>query len=215
MTGVKICGLSRPSDALEADALGANYLGVILAPGGRRSLSSSVAARVLEGTAARRVGVFVDAPRSELRRTASEVGLDVLQLHGAEAPDLLRSLREVGGWELWKVLRPRSASEFVAGVEAYGEVVDAILVDGYSPEASGGVGARFPWEEVAKHRALIPEGVRLVVAGGLRPDNVARAIRLLQPDVVDVSSGVEDAPGCKSSEALHGFFASVHAPSPV
>lgn len=206
---VKVCGITRRPDAEAAAGAGAAYLGVILAPGGKRTVAAEAVPGLLDGLPARRVGVFVDASADEIRSAARTARLDVLQLHGEEPPELLRELRASGQWTLWKAVRPRGAAEFVAAVERYAEAADALLLDGWSPAAHGGTGARFPWEEVARHRNLLPSGVSLVVAGGLRAENVARAVELLRPDVLDVSSGVEDAPGIKNPAAVHGFLAAV------
>jgi phosphoribosylanthranilate isomerase len=203
---VKICGLTRREDAELAVLAGASYLGVILAPGGRRSLEPGRAAEVTGDLSARRVGVFVDAARDSLLRSAEVAALEVLQLHGAETPDLASSLRREG-WTVWKAVRPRSGDEFAAAARTWAGAVDALLLDGWSPDAPGGTGAGFPWAEVAALRALLSAETRLVVAGGLRPDNVAEAVRLLGPDVVDVSSGVELAPGMKDAGAVRSFVA--------
>jgi phosphoribosylanthranilate isomerase len=202
---VKICGLTRREDAEAAVAAGAGYAGVVLAPGGRRSVSPSTAAALLAGLEVTKVGVFVDASRDELQAAAVEAGLDVLQLHGDEPPELLRRLRAEGRWRLWKAVRPRRVEELLEALERYAGVADGLLLDGYSPGAHGGTGSRFPWEEVAAHRGRIPPELPLVVAGGLDPMNVARAVSLLRPAVVDVSSGVESAPGIKDGAAVHAF----------
>lgn len=210
---VKICGLTRAEDAALAAAAGAAFGGVILAPGGKRSRTPAEAAALFAGLPLRRVGVFVDAGADELRRAADAAGLHVLQLHGDEDPSLLLSLRAEGRWRLWKAVRPRSGAEFLAALDRYAPVVDALLLDGYSPTAHGGTGARFPWEEVAKHRAALPAGIGLAVAGGLSPANVARAVAMLRPDVVDVSSGVESAPGIKEPGAVRAFVAAAGLPA--
>src|SRR5690606_28991845 len=101
---------------------------------------------------------------------------------------------------------PRPEMDFVADLQRYADSVDAILLDGWSPAAPGGTGTAFPWDVVAPHRSAIPPGVRLVVAGGLSPSNVRAAIELLRPDVVDVSSGVEDSPGVKNPDAVTAFI---------
>lgn len=205
---VKICGLTRRPDAERAAASGAHYGGVILAPGGRRSIDAATAADLLAELPLRRVGVFVDAALDDLLRAAETAALDVLQLHGAESPAAVEALRaRHGSLELWKALRPRSAAELAAQLPDYAGLVDGVLLDGWSEAAPGGTGTRFPWEEMASVRDLVPEGLRLVVAGGLAPDNVGRAIDLLRPAVVDVSSGVEDAPGRKNHDAITAFIA--------
>lgn len=206
---VKVCGLTRRPDAELAAASGAHYGGVILAPGGRRSIEPAAAAALFDGLPLRRVGVFVDADASELRRDADRVGLDVIQLHGAETPELASHLRKETGVEVWKALRPRDADELLAGVERYAGAVDGLLLDGWSADAPGGTGARFPWSEVGAHRDRIGAEIRFVVAGGLTPTNVAEAIAILRPDVVDVSSGVESSPGIKSATAVPAFLTAV------
>jgi phosphoribosylanthranilate isomerase len=114
---VKICGLTRREDAEAAAAAGADYAGVILAPGYRRSVLPAAAAGILGSLPLRRVGVFVDAGLEEIRAAAERAGLGVVQLHGSEPPALARSLRAEGRWRVWKALRPRSAAEFAAEVE--------------------------------------------------------------------------------------------------
>ncbi|HET7322459.1 MAG TPA: phosphoribosylanthranilate isomerase [Longimicrobiaceae bacterium] len=208
---VKICGLRRREDAERAAALGADYGGVVLAPGGKRSILPEDAGRVLQGLPLRRVGVFVDASADEVARAAEVVGLQVLQLHGEEPPEALRALRAEGRWEVWKAVRPRSAEELSVAVERYADVADALLLDGWSASAPGGTGSRFPWEVVAAERDSLPSGLALVAAGGLTPANVAEAIALLRPDVVDVSSGVESAPGVKDAAALSAFLSAARA----
>jgi phosphoribosylanthranilate isomerase len=210
--GLKVCGITRRADAEAAARAGAAFLGVVLAPGGKRTVAAEDAGALLGGLPVRRVGVFVDAPAEELRRAADLAGLDVLQLHGDEPPELLRELRAEGRWTVWKALRPRDAAEFRAGVERYAGVADALLLDGFSARAHGGTGTAFPWEEVAALRGVVPAGLPLVVAGGMRADNVARAVALLRPDVVDVSSGVESAPGIKDRTAIETFAAALRGP---
>ena len=207
---VKVCGLTRHQDAEAAVEAGAVYLGVILAPGGKRTVTADAARAIFGGLQAGRVGVFVDAGADELRAAAARAGLDVLQLHGDEPPELAAAMR-AAGFEVWKALRPRTGEEFAAEAARYADSVDAILLDGWSPDARGGTGARFPWAEVAAHRSALPEGVRLIAAGGLRPDNVAEAASILRPDVVDVSSGVETAPGVKDPALVRGFLAAVRS----
>lgn len=212
---VKICGLTRRPDAELAAASGARYGGVILAPGGRRSISPSDARGLFEGLPLRRVGVFVDEGADSLRRAAETAELDVLQLHGKEPPSVIEALRAANGdWQIWKALRPRTADEFLAELPRYRELVDGILLDGWSAAAAGGTGARFPWELIAAHRDHIREPLRLIVAGGLSSLNVGTAIDLLRPSVVDVSSGVEDAPGVKNRDAVQAFMAAARSAAP-
>jgi len=205
---VKVCGLTRAQDARVAVDAGARYLGVILAPGGKRTVTPEAAAVIFDSLDARHVGVFVNATKSELRRAALAARLDVLQLHGDEPPELAAALREEG-FTVWKAVRPRDGDEFAAAAVRYAGAVDALLLDGYNAGARGGTGTSFPWREVAERLGALPDGVALVAAGGLRPDNVAQAATLLRPAIVDVSSGVEASPGVKDAEAVRAFVAAV------
>jgi phosphoribosylanthranilate isomerase len=210
MTEVKVCGLMRHEDAAVAVEAGARWLGVILAPGFRRSVTADDARVIFQSLPAQRVGVFVDADELILRSVAESAGLDVLQLHGDESPDFAARMR-AAGWEVWKAVRARDADDFSAAAARYAGSVDALLVDGYSPHTHGGAGVRFPWEAVAERRGELSQGTRLIAAGGLRPDNVADAVRILRPHAVDVSSGVESAPGRKDPQAVREFVRAVQS----
>ena len=207
---VKVCGLTRHDDAAAAAEAGAHYLGAILAPGYRRSVTPETARVIFSGCPASRVGVFVDAGRDEVLAAAEAAGLDAVQLHGDELPELAAGLR-AAGLEVWKAVRPRGADEFSGAARRWGGAVDALLLDGYTPDAAGGTGVRFPWAQVATRLDELAPGTRLIAAGGLRPENVAQAARLLRPDAVDVSSGVEGAPGVKDHERVRAFIAAVRA----
>lgn len=208
---VKICGMMRRADAEAAAAAGADFIGVILAPGGRRSVTPAAAGIILHGLPIRRVGVFVNADVAELASAAVEARLDVLQLHGDEPPELGNRLRALG-YTVWKALRPRSGEEFAEAAPPWAAAADALLLDGYSPDARGGTGHGFPWAEVARRLDALPAGTRLIAAGGLRPDNVAEAVRMLSPFAVDVSSGVEAAPGVKDPAAIRSFIRAARGP---
>lgn len=210
MTEVKVCGLMRHEDAAVAAEAGARWLGVILAPNFKRSVTADDARVIFQSLPARRVGVFVDADELILRSVAEKAELDVLQLHGEESPDFAARLRGAG-WEVWKAVRARGADDVSAAAARYAGSVDALLVDGYSPGTHGGAGVRFPWEAVAERLGELPPDLRLIAAGGLRPDNVARAVRILRPHAVDVSSGVEAAPGRKDPRAVRAFVRAVHS----
>ena len=193
-----------------AAAEGADFLGVILAPGGKRTVTPEEASVMLRGLSPRRVGVFVDAAEEPILAAASTAGLVVLQLHGDETPELAARLRG-RGLTVWKALRPRSGGELAALLPAWLGWVDAVLLDGWSASAAGGTGARFPWQEVAAALASASVDVPLVVAGGLDAGNVGEVVRLLHPFAVDVSSGVEAAPRRKDPESLARFIRAARA----
>lgn len=207
---VKICGVCTPEDAARVADAGSDYLGVILVPGRARSRTEAEAAAIFGAApGVRRVGVFVDAPAAEIRALTERLRLDVVQLHGAEPAGLAASLRDV--CTVWKAVRVRAPATVEAALVDYNGAVDAILLDGWTPDAEGGAGVRFDWGDVARLRDRWPALLRLVAAGGLRPDNVRAVIEALAPDVVDVSSGVESAPGVKSAAAVRGFVAAARA----
>ncbi len=207
---VKICGLTRPADARRAAAAGAEFLGVVLVAGTPRALTPEQARRVVVGLGPSVVAVVADLEIARIVEAARHIGASVLQLHGEESPADVARLREQGPWEIWKALSVRGVEEVLRGVDAYSEVVDGILLDGWHPRRRGGSGATFSWKDVAEVRGRFPGALRLVVAGGLNPGNVEEAVRVLKPHVVDVSSGVEKAPGIKSAERISEFILNAH-----
>lgn len=205
---VKICGVCRPQDAALAADAGADYVGVVLVPGRPRGRTLPEAEEILAAAGnARRVGVFADAAEAEVLRAAEVLRLDVVQLHGSERPVEVMRLRDLGAPPIWKAAAAGTAAAARWAVEAYGPVAAGILLDG----GGGGWGVVFDWHAVGPLRDRLPPGVVLAVAGGLEPGNVARAIACLDPDVVDVSSGVEEAPGRKSEAGVRAFVAAARA----
>ena len=204
MTGVKICGLVRPEDARFADSVGADYLGVVFAPSPRRRTEEQ-ARRIWEGTAARRVGVFMDAAEEDVLRRARDLELAVVQLHGSEDADYCRKIRKAGSWEVWKAARVIDGDTLSQALDAYADVADGVLLEGWSDRGPGGVGASFDWTMAASISGSWPSDLQLILAGGLNADNVTDAIDQVQPDIVDVSSGVEAALGIKDHDAVKAF----------
>jgi phosphoribosylanthranilate isomerase len=201
---IKFCGLTRPEDARMAAALGAAYVGVIFA-GGPRELTPERAKSVLSdvpGTV-RRVGVFARQTTAEIQQVVELVGLDVVQLHGESTPERIGELRASVGAAIWPVVRVSGAlpSETVGLIAAS----DGLLLDAFSPSGLGGTGVSFGWAAVAEELRMIRGEKPIILAGGLRPENVGDAIAALAPDIVDVSSGVESAPGIKDHERMRAF----------
>jgi phosphoribosylanthranilate isomerase len=192
-------------------ALGASYVGVIFA-GGPRQVTLSQARRVLEPTRGlsnvRRVGVFAaDAPDA-IARVVAEVGLDVAQLSADPDPETVEAVRTATGVEIWAAVR--CGATLPAVVETLFERADAVLLDARVEGQLGGTGQTLPWDDLAPAlRAVRHSGGRLVLAGGLTPANVWQAVQALAPDVVDVSSGVETAPGIKDHERMRAFVQAI------
>jgi phosphoribosylanthranilate isomerase len=213
---IKFCGLTRSEDAAEAVSLGASYTGVIFA-GGPRMLTPTRAAEVLADvpSSVRRVGVFAGQTADDIARTAKMAGLSVVQLHEPRSAAEIGAIRRTLGGAVWAVVRvangqlPRQTGELVSAA-------DAIVLDAYVPGLLGGTGVELPWEDLAQQLDDVRDSRPIVLAGGLRSENVARAIAAVSPNVVDVSSGVERAPGIKDHQRMRAFrdavaSASVHS----
>jgi phosphoribosylanthranilate isomerase len=206
---VKICGLTRSIDAEFADAAGASYLGVIFA-GGPRERSPEDARATLAGRRARKVGVFANQAPAEIAEVAAVVGLDVIQLHGTSDPQRVLDVRAATGLEIWGVVRT-SSGVLPDGVEELADAADALLIDALAPGGLGGSGRTIPWLELGESLDAMSTGHRIVLAGGLTPDNVGEAIDYVSPMVVDVSSGVESSPGIKDQKLVRAFIAAARA----
>jgi phosphoribosylanthranilate isomerase len=201
---VKICGLTRREDALEADRAGADYLGVVMSAGFGRSVPPRAAGALAAGTRGRKVAVLVDESPADVAAFAAALGADVVQLSGDEAPDTIGAIRSLGPWAIWKAVRPRSVDDVEAAVARYGDAVDGILVEGWKEGSRGGSGTRVA-VDAERVRGLVPADIDFILAGGLGPDSVSDAIHAFRPDVVDVSSGVERSVGVKDHERVHAF----------
>ncbi len=209
MTEVKICGLTRAIDAESADAAGAAYLGVIFA-GGPRQRTPAEARATLLGRRARKVGVFGTQSPEEIADVASQVGLDVVQLHGASDPERVAAVRAATGLEVWAAIRTADGA-LPDDADDLADAADALLVDALVPGQLGGSGVAVPWGVLGESLDAMERGHRIVLAGGLTPENVEEAIGYVSPMVVDVSSGVESAPGIKDHARIRAFVAAVRA----
>ena len=207
---VKICGLTSHGDARAAVEAGAAYLGVVFAASSPRCREPESAIEIWGDLPAVRVGVFVDSSADRIRRLTRRLGLGVVQLHGSEGPALCAALAEDGeGPLIWKAVRLREPADLHRALDRYGGCVDGILLEGWSAAGAGGVGARFDWSWVRATSPDWPAGVKMILAGGLEPGNVGAAVEALRPDVVDVSSGVEESPGVKEIAAIRAFLGAV------
>jgi phosphoribosylanthranilate isomerase len=193
---VKICGLTRVEDAEATVDAGADWIGLNFWPRSRRYVTVEQAlaiAEVIPGDV-KKVGVFVNAPLPQVIDIAGRVGLDLVQLHGDETADDARAL----GRPYVRALRIGSARD-VEAIAAWD--TEYILLD--TPSAGyGGSGQTFDWSLAASARRF---GKKLLLAGGLDADNVARAVREVRPFGVDVAGGVESAPGLKDAAKLRRF----------
>ena len=193
---LKICGITRHEDARVAAAHGATAVGFVFWPASPRYVEASAAAGAVAALppGVTPVGVFVNASMDTIERTAERVGLGAVQLHGDETTVETRQLR----WPIFRSVTLKSA----ARMRAMWPDDTVLLLDAEDPERRGGSGTTVDWRRAS---AIAREG-RVVLAGGLTAENVAEAIALVQPFGVDVSSGVEDAPGVKNPDKMARFL---------
>jgi phosphoribosylanthranilate isomerase len=199
---VKICGITRAEDAELAASLGAWAIGFILWPQSKRMADAAVAAGIARSMRRRLelVGVFVNPTLDEVVQAAEAIGFTYVQLHGDEGPAFCTAVAERTGVRVIKALRIGSGAD-IRDAERYH--TDLHLLDAAAGAAYGGTGRTWDWDLIAQRHSKIP----LVLSGGLTPDNVAEAIAAVRPWAVDVSSGVESAPGVKDPAKVEAFFA--------
>ena len=198
MTAIKICGITRLEDAQAAAALGASYIGFVLWPGSPRAATLETVSRIVPALphSVTSVGVFVD-PSAEDVKAAEATGIRMAQIH-SETPAFLR------GVTIPVVRAVHLAVERDDGVEP--DIADElVLLDALDPVKRGGTGTTVDWRRAAR----IARTRRVILAGGLTPDNVSQAIKAVRPFAVDVSSGVEKRPGIKDHSLMERFIAAV------
>jgi phosphoribosylanthranilate isomerase len=200
MVKVKICGLTTLHDALAAAKAGADFLGFIFYPPSPRHIAPEQVRQIVKAvraryTAVRFVGVFVDEKLGEVQRIMGRCDLDYAQLHGSEPPEYVAALMP----QAIKAFRVRDRSS-LPGMGLYQPA--AFLLDAYCPNRPGGTGEVFDWELAVAAKAY----GRIILAGGLTLENVAEAVRHVQPYAVDVSSGVEARPGEKDVTKIQRFI---------
>lgn len=219
MTIVKICGLTNLEDALVAAQAGADLLGFILYPKSPRYVAPESIAAIVAGVHTafaappRCVGVFVDTSVVQVIDILERTGLDLAQLHGDETAADLLALNRRG----FKAVRPTGLEDALSLTAMYAAIGTSagpdLLIDAYDPLAYGGTGQRADWTAAT---AVVQRVSHLLLAGGLTPENVAKAVRLVKPWGVDVASGVEQAPGRKDHAKVRAFITAAkgegHAP---
>jgi phosphoribosylanthranilate isomerase len=204
---VKICGLTRAEHVAAAVEAGAAYLGFVFFEKSPRNLTvaaaAPLAAEVPPGIA--KVALTVNASDAELEAILARVPIDMLQLHGRESPARVLEVKRRFGLPVMKAVGVADEDDLQALAE-YGRVADQLLIDAKPPKGAplpGGMGVPFDWRLIAgKHHWPVP----WMLAGGLTPGNVAEAIRLTGARQVDVSSGVESAPGVKDAGLIRAFI---------
>ncbi|MGA2869640.1 MAG: phosphoribosylanthranilate isomerase [Verrucomicrobiota bacterium] len=197
-TRVKICGITNVADGLAAAEAGADMIGLMFYESSPRHITLARAAEISRALPPflMRVGVFVNAPADFVLRAISECNLTMLQFHGDETSDFCTQF----GLMNMKAIRVRDAGSLIQ-LENY--QTDAFLLDAHSKNGLGGTGKKFNWELAVEAQKF---GKPIFLAGGLTPENVADAVRMVHPFGVDVSSGVESAPGIKDHAKVKAFI---------
>ena len=201
-TAVKVCGITDYEDALIAAELGVDALGFIFASSPRQ-ITPKKAREIIKAIPpfVKTVGVFVNESAEAIKKVIDYCGLDLVQLHGNETPNLCQKLMP----HTIKTFRIRNEAGLQA-IRKYRGKVKALLLDTYSRNKAGGTGNTFDWLIAVKIKSL---GIPIILAGGLGPANIAEAIRTVRPCAVDVNSGVEERPGKKSHDLIKDLMEQV------
>jgi phosphoribosylanthranilate isomerase len=208
---VKICGLTQVDQAIAIARSGATHLGFICVPQSPRYISPEPLAAIIraladQNLAVKTVGVFADAPLGEIGAVARQTNLSHIQLHGQEPLEYCQQLQDqLPDIALIKAIRVRARGD-LALAETYAPYVHALLLDAYHPQQLGGTGLTLDWSALTAFQPTCP----WLLAGGLTPENVPMALSTLQPDGIDLSSGVEQCPGVKELALVHRLFEHLH-----
>ncbi|MFV8781951.1 phosphoribosylanthranilate isomerase [Microbulbifer sp. SA54] len=198
---VKICGITSIEDALLAVDAGADALGLVFYPPSPRNVAVEQAAEIARAVSPFVVltGLFVDAHPQQVEQVLAQVPLNLLQFHGDEAAPYCRQFHR----PYIKAIRMRPELNPVEAMAAYPDA-RGVLLDAYRKGVPGGTGDTFDWQRVPQAGAR--NNRHIILAGGLTPDNVAEAVLAARPQAVDVSGGVESAPGCKDPQKVRAFI---------
>lgn len=204
-TRVKFCGITRPQDALHAASIGVDAIGLVFYEKSPRSVSIAQALEIVRVLPPfiTRVGLFVNAEQSVVQYTAEQVGIDLLQFHGDETAEACSGY----GKPYIKAIRMRKGLDLQTIFKQY-QQASGLLLDTYNKALYGGTGEQFDWSMIPEMRKL-----PIILAGGLGPDNVDTAIKMVRPYAVDVSGGIESATGIKDVEKMNAFIRGVSSVS--
>lgn len=200
----KICGLTDAFTAQEIVKIGADTLGFICVPESPRYISPEAIAEIITSIPKNvsTVGVLVNSSVEDIVNIVHKTALTSVQLHGEETPEFCLKLREnLTNIEIIKAFRLKNIQS-LSSIENYYSVVDTLLLDAYQPNVYGGTGKQLNWQELKSFRPPLP----WLLAGGINPENVIQALSLVNCDGIDVSSGVESAPGKKDLQKVNQLF---------
>jgi len=205
---IKICGITQPHQGCAIATLGATTLGFICIPASSRYVNPQQIRAVVDQLPENidSIGVFANTSLDEICQIVAECGLTGVQLHGDESPEFCDRLRSfLPNIEIIKALRVQNV-QALAQADIYANWVDTLLLDAYHPQQLGGTGKTLDWENLRQFQPKCP----WFLAGGLTPDNVMEALNKVQPNGIDLSSGVERAPGDKDLVKVAQLFECLH-----
>lgn len=206
MTAVKICGITDPENLRASCKSGARFIGFVFYEPSPRNISFDIAWNLAREvpTGVRSIGLFVDPKDDFLEHIISGIQLDMIQLHGSESPERVAEIKDKFKMPVIKAIRIHDESD-LDGIERYELVADWLLFDAKSSKAQGGTGESFDWNVLEGRTFSKP----WMLSGGLTPENICEALKALNPDAVDVSSGVEMERGVKDPQKIRAFIDAV------
>ena len=213
MFRIKICGITNVDDAVAAADAGADAIGLNFYAKSPRCVGLEVAQQISAATEIVRVGVFVNHSAEEMLRAWNASGLTFAQIHGDETPEMLKPIADMDIITVHRIaagevdVLARLARDRSSFLSAMSQLPQAMLVDSATPGEYGGTGTKANWDLLIGHERQLGSGAGLILAGGLTPENIAEAIRVVRPAAVDVASGVESSPGKKDSIKVRDFVA--------
>ncbi|MBP7782972.1 MAG: phosphoribosylanthranilate isomerase [Acinetobacter sp.] len=206
-TRVKICGITRIQDIKSVVDAGADAIGFVFFPPSPRSVSVELAQELVKHVPAyvQTVGLFVNASSDEILEVLKTVSLDVIQFHGDETPEQCQKIAKLTGRRWYKAIQVKPDLDVISTIKQYQQVgASAMLLDAWHPELKGGTGHSFDWSQFPQL------DIPLILAGGLKPENIENAIKMTGAYAVDVSGGVESAKGIKDQQLIEQFMQGVH-----
>ncbi|WP_422926974.1 phosphoribosylanthranilate isomerase [Singulisphaera sp. PoT] len=213
---IKVCGLTRPEDVIACVESGVDWIGLNFHPKSPRGINRSLAATLLSHvpSTVQPVGLFVDRTPDDVAEMAAVLSLPIVQLHGNEPPEdllALKHLRVIRAFRLGDVAAIEAMKTYLARCEELGCAPEFVLVDAHVQDLQGGTGHSIPDYLLS----LLPRHTHLILAGGLKPENVAERVGFVRPWMVDVASGVESSPAIKDQARIREFVAAVRSVDPA
>ncbi|WP_180131078.1 MULTISPECIES: phosphoribosylanthranilate isomerase [unclassified Acinetobacter] len=206
-TRAKICGITRIQDIQSVVQAGADAIGFVFFAPSPRSVTAAQAAELIQHVPpyVQTVGLFVNASAADIQNILKISPVDILQFHGDESPEQCQTIAQTVGRRWYKAIQVKPDLDVISEIQAFQQAgASAVLLDAWHPELKGGTGHSFDWAQFPKL------DIPLILAGGLKPDNIEEAIQITGAYAVDVSGGVESAKGIKDQQLIERFMQGVH-----